>query len=97
MENQIKVSGFHIYAPQDPSVGLPSVYWEVTGNFYFDGKAHLEEFRKSLRDLFANYADDGRTKVRTIEEEEEEDRLAQEIEDAAIENLRKESRNWKTK
>ena len=89
MEGQIQVSGFHIYSPQDPSVGMEPCYWEVTGDFYFEGKAHLEEFREELRRFFADYADDGRTKVRTIEEEEEEDRRAEEMEKADEEERKK--------
>jgi len=85
----LQIKGFRIHAPQDPGVGMYPINWELTGDFYFEGKAHLEEFREELRRFFADYADDGRTKVRTIEEEEEEDRRAEEMEKADEEERKK--------
>lgn len=62
-----KVTGFHITAPGDPSVGIPSASWEIKNEFYFDTPEELEEFKKEIKALFEWYCGEV-TSVVTFEE-----------------------------
>jgi len=67
IEKIIKVSGFYVTAPGDPSVGINSATWEVSNDFYFDNPDELEEFRKELKTLFEFHCGEV-TSVITFEE-----------------------------
>jgi hypothetical protein len=73
-----KVSGFHVTAQGDPSVGIPSASWEIRNDFYFDNPEELQEFKKEIQSLFEWYCGEV-TGVVTVEEHqamlEEEDRM----------------------
>lgn len=73
-----KVSGFHITAPGDESVGIPSASWEIRNDFYFDTPEELQEFKKEIKSLFEWYCGEV-TSVLTFEEHQtvldEEDRM----------------------
>ena len=48
----INVKSFHIYFNGDPLVGIYSTSWDLVGEFYFEDKKELEEFRQELVKLF---------------------------------------------
>ena len=62
-----KVTGFHVTAPGDDSVGIPSASWEIKNDFYFDTPEELEEFKKEIKALFEWYCGEV-TSVVTFEE-----------------------------
>ena len=62
----IKIKGFYILFDGDPSVGIFSSRWELTGDFYFDNVEELEAFRKELKTLYENYC--GEVTIETFEE-----------------------------
>lgn len=64
---EIRVTGFIIHARGDSSVGIPDSDWTLSGDFFFDAKEDLEDFRKRLEDLFADQAD-SKPGVSTFEE-----------------------------
>jgi hypothetical protein len=64
----MKISGFYITAPGDPSVGIFPANWKIDGDFYFDNQEELEEFRKELNELFTNHCGEG-VIVDTFEED----------------------------
>ncbi len=63
----IRVDGFVLHSAGDPSVGIPSSDWTISGEMFFEEKEDLEEFRKSLRETF-QFVCDGAPKVMTFEE-----------------------------
>lgn len=67
VEKIIKVSGFHITAPGDPSVGILPASWEMKNDFYFDTPEELEEFRKEIKLLYEFHCGEV-TSVVTFEE-----------------------------
>ena len=67
VEKIICVTGFHITAPGDPSVGINSASWEIKNEFYFDTLEDLEEFRKEIKQLFEFHCGEV-TSVITFEE-----------------------------
>jgi len=67
VEKIIKISGFHVFAAGDPSVGINSAAWEIKNDFYFDNKEELEEFRKEIKLLFEFHCGEV-TSVTTFEE-----------------------------
>jgi hypothetical protein len=69
VEKIIKVSGFHITAQGDESVGISSASWELRNDFYFDNQEELEEFKMEIRSLFEWYCGEV-TSVVTFEEYE---------------------------
>lgn len=64
----MKVAGFYVTAPGDPSVGIFPANWKIDGDFYFDNEEELEEFRKELNEVFTNYCGEG-VHVYTFEED----------------------------
>ena len=54
----IKVTGFYIIFPGDPSVGINESQWKLEGDFYFDNQDELEEFRALLNLTYQNYVGD---------------------------------------
>jgi hypothetical protein len=71
MNSEIETKGFIIGCPGDPSVGIMSSRWEITGGFYFDSKESLEEFREDLKSIWAVNISDENIYVETFEEIEE--------------------------
>lgn len=69
--SEITVTGFQISTMGDPSVGIPYDIWELHGEFYFNDKEELEDFKKGLEDFFANYYSDERPGVISFEEAKE--------------------------
>ena len=67
VEKIITVSGFHVTAPGDDSVGIPSASWEIRNDFHFDNQEELEEFRKEIKNMFEWYCGEV-TSVVTFEE-----------------------------
>jgi len=65
----IKVSGFYVTAPGDPSVGINPATWEINNEFYFDNKEELEEFRREIKQLFEFHCGEITTVV-TFEEQQ---------------------------
>ena len=63
------VTGFHVTAPGDESVGIPSASWEIRNDFHFDSKEDLENFRREIQELFEYYCGEV-TSVFTFEEHE---------------------------
>lgn len=51
----IKVNGFYIRMPGDPSVGIADREWKLEGQFYFDDKEELQVFKNNLKQTFENY------------------------------------------
>lgn len=78
----IKTKSFRIVSPGDPSVGIFSAEWELTGDFIFEEPFELEEFRTKLKEAFEYVADD--CYIETFEERqkylEEENRMFNGIE-----------------
>jgi hypothetical protein len=78
VEKIITVSGFHITARGDESVGIPSASWELRNDLHFDNQEELEEFRKEIKSMFEFYCGEV-TSVVTFEEHEtileQEDRM----------------------
>lgn len=50
-----KVNGFYITMPGDLSLGINDIEWKLEGDFYFDIKHELEDFRARLSLTFENY------------------------------------------
>ncbi len=67
MAKIIKVTGFYIVFPGDPSVGIFESQWKLEGDFYFDNQDELEEFRALLNLTYRNYVGDD-CKIITFEE-----------------------------
>lgn len=63
VEKILKVTGFHVTAPGDDSVGIPSASWEVKNDFYFDTPEELQEFKKELAGTFEWYCGENVTVV----------------------------------
>jgi hypothetical protein len=51
----IKVNGFYIRMPGDPSTGIADREWKLEGEFYFDDKEELELFKFNLKQTFEIY------------------------------------------
>ena len=67
-ENQdIHVTGFHIFHEGDSSVGIPSAKWEITGGFYFDNQEDMEYFWGELNVLWKEHVGD-EVNVQSFEE-----------------------------
>lgn len=62
-EKPIEVSGFRIFSKGDPSVGIFSAEWELTGPFFFDNKEDLEGFKIKIREAYEYVADDAVVKL----------------------------------
>lgn len=56
---EIQVKGFHVKLHGDHSVGIWDAYYTVEGEFFFESKEDLEEFRESLRKTFELVSDMG--------------------------------------
>jgi len=67
----MKITGFYITAPGDPSVGIYPSTWKLENDFYFDNQEELEEFRKELKNLFEFYCGEA-TQILTFEEHQQE-------------------------
>ena len=65
----IKVTGFYIIFPGDPSVGINESQWKLEGDFYFDNQDELEEFRALLNLTYQNYVGDD-CNIITFEEQQ---------------------------
>jgi len=63
VEKILTVTGFHVTAPGDDSVGIPSASWEIRNDFHFDTKEELEEFKKELAGTFEWYCGENVTVV----------------------------------
>ena len=63
----IKISGFQITFPGDPSVGIPNSFWSIDGDFYFDNQEELEIMREQLRSAWESYCGEN-CKVLTLNE-----------------------------
>ena len=61
-----QTKGFHILMKGDPEIKVGDLIWELRGNFYFDTKDELEQFRSGLKKLYENLC--GEVTVLTIEE-----------------------------
>jgi hypothetical protein len=70
IEKIMKITGFYITAPGDPSVGIQPATWELRNDFYFDNQEELEEFRNEIKSLFESYCGEV-TDVITFEEEQQ--------------------------
>jgi len=58
MEDQsVRVSGFLIHSQGDSSVGIPNGDWRLSGEFFFDSKDDVNDFRKALADVFEHVTD----------------------------------------
>ena len=55
VEKILTVTGFHVTAPGDDSVGIPSASWEIKNDFHFDSEEELKEFKKELAGTFEWY------------------------------------------
>ena len=55
VEKMIKVTGFHITAPGDESVGILSASWELRNDFFFDDQEELDNFKNELKGTFEWY------------------------------------------
>ena len=66
IEKITKTKGFNIIFKGDPDVGIFDSMWELRGDFYFDNKVELEEFRGRLKLTFENYC--GEVTIETFEE-----------------------------
>lgn len=67
-----EIKGFYISTSGDTSVGIFPANWSLHGEFYFDEPSDLEEFRKALSQLFADYITGEMTGVQTFEERGEQ-------------------------
>ena len=65
----IKVTGFYIIFPGDPSVGIFESQWKLYGDFYFDNQDELEEFRALLNLTYRNYVGED-CNITTFEEQQ---------------------------
>jgi len=63
-----KISGFIVTAPGDESVGIFPSKWEIEGDFYFDNKEELDEFKKQTKLMFENHYCGENVSVITFEE-----------------------------
>jgi len=52
LEKINKISGFHITAPGDESVGIFPSSWKLDGDFYFDTPEELNNFKEELKNFF---------------------------------------------
>jgi hypothetical protein len=69
VEKIIKVSGFHITAPGDESIGIQPATWEMRNDFYFDTLEELEKFRKEIKCLYESHCGEVSSVV-TFEEQQ---------------------------
>ena len=74
MTSDIETKGFIIEAAGDPSVGIFSSRWEVSGDFIFMDKVDLAEFKAGLIKLFSEHAGEP-VGVCTMEENERQIKL----------------------
>lgn len=56
--NELQEVQVIIHSPGDPSVGLWSETWRITGPFYFEGLQEKEHFREKIWEAFEYLADD---------------------------------------
>jgi len=70
VEKIIKVTGFHVTAPGDESVGIFPATWEIKNDFYFDNQKELDIFKFEIKSLFEFYCGEV-TNVITFEEQNE--------------------------
>lgn len=80
--NQIETKGFVVKLCGDPSVGIWDAYYKVEGQFTFDSKEELDEFKESLHRTFELLSDMG-MEIDTVEELEASAQREKEI-DALI-------------
>lgn len=67
--NEIKITGFYITSHGDYSVGIFDQTWKIDGDFFFNDKEELEQFRKQIKQSFELIAEN--ISVETFEEIEE--------------------------
>ena len=63
VEKILTVTGFHVTAPGDDSVGIPSASWEIKNDFHFDSEEELQEFKKELAGTFEWYCGENVTVI----------------------------------
>ena len=48
----MKIQGFEIIEPGDPSVGIFPLQWHLTGDFDFENEDELTDFKGRLANMF---------------------------------------------
>lgn len=76
--NQIETKGFAVKLCGDPSVGIWDTYYRIEGQFTFDSKEELDEFKESLHKTFELLSDMG-MEIDTFEELEASAQYEQEV------------------
>ena len=66
----IKISGFVVSFPGDPSVGVSDGQWTINGDFYFDDQEELQKFKDDLKLTWENYCGEN-CRIYTCEEIDE--------------------------
>ena len=54
---EIQEDYLEVFDPGDPSVGIPSATWKITGGFIFENEAFREEFREATLQAFCLITD----------------------------------------
>lgn len=99
--NQIETKGFVVKLCGDPSVGIWDAYYRIEGQFTFDSKEELDEFKESLHKTFELLSDMG-MEIDTFEELEASAQYEKEVDEKiheyekveASDDLKSNFRSW---